>query len=121
MTHLSGNPQRRAQPARLRRERAGFSLLELMVSIALVLILILGINQVFGLSSRTVGAGQALSEANRDGRNAQSIFFEDARGASSALSDAPCLIIRSQGVYAFRTKADLEADADQNPATQDLQ
>jgi prepilin-type N-terminal cleavage/methylation domain-containing protein len=120
MTQLSGKPRRigRIRPG---RERAGFSLLELMVSIALVLLLILGINQVFGLSSRTVGAGQALSEANRDARNAQSIFFEDARGVASALPDAPCLIIRSQGVYAFRNKADLEADADQNPTTQDLQ
>ena len=39
---------------------------------------------------------------------------------AAALPDMPCLIIRSQGVYAFRNKADLEVDADQNPATQDL-
>src|SRR5688572_18149380 len=60
---------------------AGFTLIKLMVSIELVLIIILGVNQVFSITSRTVGAGQALSAAVRDNRNLQYSFFSDVRNA----------------------------------------
>ena len=48
--------------------RRAFTLIEVMISIALVLILVLGINQVFKLTSDTVGAGQALASKARDYR-----------------------------------------------------
>jgi type II secretory pathway pseudopilin PulG len=119
MRFVNRHPARPCRGNRRSPRARGISLLELMVSIALVLILILGINEVFGLSSRTVGAGQALSDAHRDARNAQATLFDDARGAAAALPDAPFLLIRSQGVYAFRDKPDLDADADQDPSTEE--
>ncbi len=42
-----------------------FTLVELMISIALVLLLVIGINQVFSLTSKTVGAGQGVHSAAR--------------------------------------------------------
>src|SRR3954464_8742405 len=95
--------------------RRGFTLLELMVSIALVLILILGVNQVFSLTGRTVGAGQALSSLNRDGRNSQVVVYNDFHNA--AVSGGPFFFIRGERVYAFRSKADKDQDRDGQPST----
>lgn len=98
--------------------RSAFTLLELMVSIAIVLILILGVNQVFSLTGQTVGAGQALSTVNRDARNAQAVIYTDFHNA--AVSDGPFFFIRSERTYAFRSKRDQEQDRDQQPSTIDL-
>src|SRR5256885_15318138 len=56
---------------------AAFTLVELMVSIALVLLLVLGINAVFTLSARTVGMGQQVSEIQRQFRNAEATLQND--------------------------------------------
>ena len=64
------SPPRRATPT-------AFTLIELMVSIAIVLILVLGIHQVFKLTSDTVGAGQGLGSKARDFRAVQSTFYND--------------------------------------------
>lgn len=101
----------------LAQPRRGFTLLEVMVSIAMVLMLILGINQVFSLTSQTVAAGNVLNEAYRYNRSVQSIMLDDLR---SMVPDAPALVIRSQRVYAFRNRADMEADADANAATNEF-
>src|SRR5712671_5842877 len=62
---------RAASLAASSRGATGFTLVELMVSIALVLLLVLGINAVFTLSARTVGIGQQVSEIQRQFRNAE--------------------------------------------------
>src|SRR4051794_30560272 len=93
-----------------RRSAAGFTLIELMVSIALVLIIILGVNQVFSLTSQTVGAGQAFAEINRDSRSAQTVIYNDLKGA--AIDDGPFFIIRSDTVRAWRNKQDQDTDTD---------
>src|SRR3954449_12031629 len=90
--------------------RRGFTLIELMVSIALVLILILGINQVFRIASDTINAGQALSGADRENRSVQSVLSNDM--LSMVTTGGPCLIIRSQQQYAFRTRQDEVGDRD---------
>lgn len=96
--------------------RPAFTLVELLVSIALVLILILGVNQVFKLTSDTIGASNGMSEAIRMGRSVQSSMFEDLRKAAlpgTELSrQAPFFIIRSERISAFRSPADEEADRD---------
>ena len=92
------------------RARRGFTLLELMISIALVLLLVLGINQVFSLSSRTVGAGQAMSGIARDARSAQSVIYNDARVA--VIDDGPCFFIRSERQWAWRNAQDQQQDQD---------
>src|SRR5436305_4645906 len=54
-----------------RRASAGFTMVELLVSIALVVVLILGINAVFKYSADAVGTGQALGDASRQNRAVQ--------------------------------------------------
>ncbi|MCC6422202.1 MAG: prepilin-type N-terminal cleavage/methylation domain-containing protein [Phycisphaerales bacterium] len=93
------------------RPRA-FTLVELMVAIALVLILLVGINQVFKMTTDTVGAGQAINAASRDLRGAQSVFFNDLHGAVT--SNPPVFMIRSQQTPAFRNQADQLGDRDYN-------
>lgn len=70
-----------------------FTLIELMVSIALVVILILGVNQVFKMSSDTIGAGQTYSAIMRDNRAAQAVMEQDAR---QWVKDAPLFMIANR-------------------------
>ncbi|QOV91770.1 PulJ/GspJ family protein [Humisphaera borealis] len=95
--------------------RSGFTLLEVLVSISLVLLIILGVNQVFALTSRAVGAGNALSTAVRDARNVQSIITNDLSNAE--IERAPFLYLDSEVMLAFRNKEEQLADIDFNPAS----
>jgi prepilin-type N-terminal cleavage/methylation domain-containing protein len=97
-----------------RNSRRAFTLIELMVSLALVLVLILGVNAIFKMASDTVNAGQALAGANRDNRAVQSMIYHDLETA--VLDDGPALLIRSERIPAFRNKADEAADRDVDPA-----
>ncbi len=94
-----------------------FTLIEVMVSIAIVLVLIIGVNQVFKITADTVGTGQALSAKIRDGRAAQAVFTNE---LSHLAPDGPFLIINSQTVAAFRNSIDAKGDLDGNPLTIDI-
>jgi prepilin-type N-terminal cleavage/methylation domain-containing protein len=96
----------------------GFTLIELMVSTAMVLILILGVNAIFKMASDTVGTGQALAGADRENRSAQAVLYDDFRNA--VITDAPFLLIRSEAAWAFRNRADEDADHDGGVLTVDL-
>jgi prepilin-type N-terminal cleavage/methylation domain-containing protein len=85
----------------------GFTLVELMISIAIALILILGVSRVFSYSTDAVGAGQALVNVSRDARAAAAVFARDLSGA--VLNGSPCIILNSQQVYAFRNLTDYQA------------
>jgi prepilin-type N-terminal cleavage/methylation domain-containing protein len=99
----------------IRTLQTGFTLVELMISIALVVVLMLGITKVFSLTSQTAGATNQMSSAMRDGRGAQSVLYQD---LSTAVSDgAPCMLICSSRVSAFRNKADRDGDRDIGTAT----
>ena len=94
--------------------RRAFTLVELMVSVAMVLIIILGVNAIFKMASDTVNAGQALASANRDNRAVQTVLFDDFRTA--VITDGPLLLIRSERVAAFRNREDELSDRDFDPA-----
>src|SRR5437764_8053120 len=100
---------RRSQPLRPH----AFTLIELMISIALVLVLMIGINKVFKLTTDTVGAGQTLSAAVRDSRAAQAIYTQD---LSAVAEDAPFMALRSMTTLAFRNRADEMGDRDYSSA-----
>ena len=85
------------------------------VLIALVLLLIYGVNQVFKIASGAVGAGQALSTAQRDNRSAQAVIYSDFR--SMVTTGAPFFIIKSERVSAFRNNEDRLSDRDYPAAT----
>jgi len=110
MTDRTPNPARHA--------RSGFTLIELMVSIAMVLILILGVNAIFKMASDTVNAGNALASADRENRAATSVLNDDFRTA--VINDGPMLLVRSERFPAFRNREDEQADRDGNPMTTDL-
>ncbi|MGB7156605.1 MAG: hypothetical protein WBD40_00980 [Tepidisphaeraceae bacterium] len=90
----------------------------MMISVALVLFLIIGINQVFKMTSDTVGAGQVLSSNVRDSRAVQSVMFSDLAGA--VMQNPPAMIIASSRVSAFRNPTDRLSDRDTDPLTTDL-
>src|SRR5258706_1808022 len=105
------------------RRRPAFTLVELMISIAMVVILMVGIHQIFKMTSDTVGMGQQLGAFSRDNRSVQGIFHDDYQ---RLMKDAPLFIIRS-GVAgagptwgAFTTDAERSADRDGDPIPQDL-
>src|SRR3954447_17439365 len=96
----------RKPPTRPAARRLAFTLIELMVSVALVLILVLGINQVFRIASSSVSAGQAFSDNARDNRNVQTILFNDMLHAVIRSADCPAFIIRGHRTSAFLDRKD---------------
>jgi len=105
------------------RDIRGFTLVELMVSIAIALLLILGINVVFKTTAQTVGAGNSALEASRDARTVMASLLADLNqcvappslGSVTTADYAPCFIIRSEQTYAFRNFTDREGAADPAP------
>src|SRR5690606_24034292 len=91
--------------------RAAFTLTELMISIALVLLLIVGINVVFQATSDTLSAGQKIAEANRNEQALHTVLAEDMR--SLILPDeAPFLFIRSMRAGGFANANEMQQDTD---------
>jgi type II secretory pathway pseudopilin PulG len=88
---------------------SAFTLIELMISIALVVFLMAGINTVFTYTTQAVGGGMALATATRDSRAAQATLSQDfsnfvANGSDSTSS--ACTIITCSAIPAFRNKQD---------------
>jgi prepilin-type N-terminal cleavage/methylation domain-containing protein len=98
---------------------AGFTLVELMISIAIVLILMLGINFVFSTSAKTISGGMALTGVSREIRGARRVMEADFSNAVTA-KKMPALIIHNEAIYAWRDKQDKLADIDQYPWTYDV-
>ncbi|HZN67471.1 MAG TPA: prepilin-type N-terminal cleavage/methylation domain-containing protein [Tepidisphaeraceae bacterium] len=107
-----------AAPRRPGASPPGFTLMELMVSIALVLIVILGVNTVFRITSDTVNQGMALGAASRDHRALITVLNGDLQ--AGAFDNGPCLIIRSERMAAFRDAVEAQADRDGNAMTLDF-
>ncbi|MEA2711025.1 MAG: hypothetical protein QOF78_3626 [Phycisphaerales bacterium] len=111
MTHA------RCDHFRVPARTGGFTLIEVMISIAIVLVLIIGVNQVFKVAADTVGTGQALSSKVRDGRAAQAVFYDE---LNHVARDGPFLVISSRAQAAFETPIDRANDADGIPRTLDF-
>lgn len=106
----------------IRMARRAFTLVEVMVSMALVLLIVFGVSQVFKMSSNTVGANQALATIVRDHRAAHATMSEDFK---NCLPDSPLFLISSHIAYngstgvnaAYRNAQEKLDDADGNPLT----
>src|SRR4051812_19587265 len=94
---------------RTTRAAHAFTLVELIVSIALVLILMIGVSQVFKTISGTVSAGSAVSDNTRNPRGAKATFAQD---FNDFAKDGPAIILHSERTGAFRNRADMLADRD---------
>lgn len=103
------------------RPRA-FTLVEVMVSMAMVLLIVYGVSQVFKMSSDTVGAQQGLASIIRDHRAAQATMSQDMK---NCLPDSPLFLISSHIAYngssgkkaSYRSAQEELDDADGNPLT----
>src|SRR4051794_3120638 len=82
--------------ASARARRGGFTLIEVMISVALVLLLTYGVAQVFKMSSETIGAQTAIGGMVRDHRAAVNTLTEDFR---NCVNDSPLFLIDSQVAY----------------------
>jgi prepilin-type N-terminal cleavage/methylation domain-containing protein len=103
--------------------RSAFTLIELMISIALVLLLILGVNQIFTYTTQAVGAGEAVNSAIRYSRTLQSELDSDFAAMVSpggGPNDSASLIICSYANFAFHDKTDQASDLDGFANTRDL-
>ena len=119
MTRVPPAARRRRRPAR----GSAFTLVELMISIALVVVLILGINQVFKYTSDAVGAGEAVNSGVRDGRAVQTTLANDFAGIlpnGGSPTDAAFITIRSAATFAYADAKDQAGDRDADPTTIDL-
>ncbi len=87
--------------------RYAFTLIELMVSIFLMLLIMVGVNSVFSATSATVGTSTAISAANRDARAVQTVLNRD---FGSAVQDNGTLIIRGEQLFAFANQRDFSTD-----------
>lgn len=90
------NPQNHNIDLRRRARRNGFTLIEVMISVALVLLLMYGVSQVFKLTGDAVGANQAVSKIIRDHRAAAATLAEDFRNCAA---DSPLFLISSRIGY----------------------
>jgi len=99
-------------PSRL--HAPGFTLVELMISIALMLLLMAGVNLIFRMTGQAVGAGQTLSEITRNAQAAQAVMQRDFSAA--VVKDAPAIILVSRTQPAFRNRADQESDRNYDPS-----
>lgn len=95
----------------------GFTLVEVMISIAIALVLILGIAQIFSMAQRTTGAGTQVLAATDATRGIQQTLLNDARGITNTIGDSPALVIFSFPQAVFRNKVDQQEDLDGKPTT----
>ncbi|HEV2294383.1 MAG TPA: prepilin-type N-terminal cleavage/methylation domain-containing protein [Tepidisphaeraceae bacterium] len=86
----------------------GFTLVEVMISVALVLVLIIGVNKIFKMTADTVGAGQTMSANVRDSRAAQTVIYNDLSGAVT--QTPPMFMIAAGRVTTSRNRDDAASD-----------
>ncbi len=108
-----------------RRPRGGFTITELMISVALVLILTLAIGLIFRTTSETIGKSQATGQVTRNLDAVRTALQIDFTGTDSIDHDpltdgegilphtqAPFFIISSSYAATWLNQEDFEADAD---------
>lgn len=93
----------------MKTRRSAFTIVELIVSIGLVLILMVGVSKVFTTVTKTVAAGSAISDGTRVARGTQSILAKDFSHAVTG-KDAPFLTIISSVRPAYRNRPDELSD-----------
>ncbi|HSI34106.1 MAG: PilW family protein [Phycisphaerae bacterium] len=76
--------------------RGAFTLVEVMISVALVLMVIYGVARVFKLSSEAIGANQSVAAMVRDNRSTAATLGEDFR---NCVADSPIFLISSRVAF----------------------
>ncbi|MFI5381275.1 MAG: PilW family protein [Tepidisphaerales bacterium] len=91
MTDRNVCPTDRQECLSYRRSRRGFTLVELLISMLLVMLVSVGISQVFSLTRTTVATGQKSADITRDARSATAIMQQDGQRWAT---DAPLFLLR---------------------------
>ncbi len=98
--------------------RHAFTLIELMVSIFLMLLIMIGVNSVFTATSATIGTSAAISATNRDARAIQTVLNRD---FGTIASDAPAINIRCEQRWMHPNSSEFKIDpTPNNPESADL-
>jgi prepilin-type N-terminal cleavage/methylation domain-containing protein len=103
-------PSQTRGPCGSNRNRA-FTLIEVLISLAIAMILILGISQIFSMAQRTTGAGTQVLTAAETNRGIQAMLQSDVQSIDDG-SDAPGMAIISYPAATFRNRVDQEQDVD---------
>src|SRR5687768_399940 len=88
------------------RKARAFSLVEVMIAIAMVLLIMIGVVKVFQYTANTIGTGLAVAEINRSQRGTLSAFTVDIGGfqrldaSITQLDASPGLLIRGESTAA---------------------
>jgi prepilin-type N-terminal cleavage/methylation domain-containing protein len=91
-----------------------FTLIELMISLAIMVMLMLGVNMIFSSVGRATGAASASSKIVRDAQAAQTIMNGDMQGIVVTESQLPFLIIQNETIQAFRSRQEELSSPDTN-------
>jgi hypothetical protein len=94
-----------------------------MISLAMLLLIALGINQVFKITSDTIGTGLALGDAVRAQRALRTTLASDFEGTPTSSTDGilraseqPAILIHAMRAAAFANRAEEQGDRDYDPA-----
>lgn len=96
--------------------KSGFTLVEVIIAIAIALLLIVGISEVFAIAQRTIGAGTTVQSSIMADRGIQSTFADDFRSMANG-TDSPGLVITSSSINAWRSQTDMKEDRDGKVST----
>ena len=102
--------------SQIANRKSAFTLVEVMISIVIALLLVLGISQIFSIAQRTTGAGTQVLAAVETNRGIQATLKDDFLSLVNG-DDSPGLVIISQSVPTFRNRPDQQQDRDQQPNT----
>jgi len=80
----------------MQQRRAGFTLVELIIAVGMVLILMTGIVKVFKYATDAVGAGLAVSDIVRAQRATQITIPVDTQGLANNIQTCPAILLDSQ-------------------------
>lgn len=97
--------------------RVAFTLIELMISLGLMVVMMLGVNYIFSGVGNATGQTQTLSRITRDAQAAQAVFAMDFGSAVTSQSDVPFFMIESAVKAAFLTQNDRLGDLDADPVS----
>lgn len=98
-------------PAR-RATRIAFTLVEMLVAIAVVAILTIGIGQIFGSVSKLVGTGAAVAEVDQAARTVEAQLREDFDALSAMPADKTFIAIRNTRLGDFNLDATFTQNKD---------
>lgn len=105
-------------PSSFARRRA-FTLTELMISVAIALLLLIGINQVFKSTSQTVGTTYATLEGTRKQLAIDTALTPDIDKAVTN-TEQPFILIHSESLTQYWDANDANSDKDNDVTTVDL-